>query len=227
MNPNQAVLIIGASGRTGSHLIQQLSSKHWHSRPQIYGFCRDPAKLDQSIKGLCHDVVQGNARSSTDIERALQESAADLIVVSIGNGDSVKKSDIRTESAKALVQVLGKPEYQHVHVLVVSSIGAGESRIKAGFGIGKLIEFHLRHVLKDHSGQEEAFLSSPMKDRTMIVRPIRGGDIPRCSSEVALPWNIIPSPGILCQPLGIWSGIAFDKCPSNFYRQLPVSILCA
>jgi hypothetical protein len=42
-----------------------------------------------------------------------------------------------------LVQVLGKPEYQDVHVLVVSTIGAGESRIKAGFGIGKFIEFHL------------------------------------------------------------------------------------
>jgi hypothetical protein len=26
-------------------------------------------------------------------------------------------------------------------------------------------------VLKDHSGQEEVFLSSPMKDRTMTVRP--------------------------------------------------------
>jgi hypothetical protein len=91
-------------------------------------------------------------------------------VVSIGNGDSVKKSDIRTESARTLVQVLNKPNYQHVRVLVVSSSGAGDSSIIVGFGIGKLIEFHLRHVLKDHGGQEAVFLSA-MKERTMIVRP--------------------------------------------------------
>jgi hypothetical protein len=33
-----------------------------------------------------------------------------------------------------------------------------------------MIEFHLRHVLRDHDGQEAAILSA-MKDRTMIVRP--------------------------------------------------------
>jgi hypothetical protein len=171
MKPSQAVLIIGATGRTGSCLIQQLSTKPASCRPQIFAFCRDPSKLDQNVKELCHGVIQGNARSPTDLERAIQRSQADLVVVSIGNGDSVKKTDIRTESAEALVQVLCKRIYKHVHVLAVSSIGAGGSGIKAGFGIGnKLIEFHLRHVLKDQDGQEAAFLSA-FKDRTMIVRP--------------------------------------------------------
>jgi hypothetical protein len=101
-----------------------------------------------------------------DLELAFQITKADLVVVSIGNGDNVKKSNIRTESAKALVQVLvGQRGYRHVHVLVVSRIGAGGSG-----GVGKLNEVHLRHVLEDHSGQEAVFLSH-MKDRTLIVRP--------------------------------------------------------
>jgi hypothetical protein len=101
-----------------------------------------------------------------DLELAIQITKADLVVVSIGNGDNVKQSNIRTESAKALVQVLvGQRVYRHVHVLVLSMIGAGGSG-----GVGKLTEFHLRHVLQDHSGQEAVFLSS-MKDRTLIVRP--------------------------------------------------------
>jgi hypothetical protein len=98
-----------------------------------------------------------------DLELAFQITKADLVVVSIGNGENVKKSNIRTESAKALVQVLvGQRVYRHVHVLVVSRIGAGSS--------GGLNDFHLRHVLEDHSGQEEVFLSY-MKDRTLVVRP--------------------------------------------------------
>jgi hypothetical protein len=55
--------------------------------------------------------------------------------------DSVKKTDIRStysSSEQALVKVvLLQPDYyQHVHVLVASSTGAGPSHIKVGFGIG-------------------------------------------------------------------------------------------
>ena len=173
MNQKNSALIIGASGRTGAQIIRQLDANtNKRNKLKVFAFCRDPSKLDPKTKAHCTGVLKGNARLSTDLEKAIQESEADLVVVSIGNGDSVKKTDIRTSSAQALVQVLSKPKYQHVQVLVVSSTGAGGSRIKVGFGIGRMIEFHLRHVLKDHNGQEAAFLSSSaMKNRTMIVRP--------------------------------------------------------
>merc|ERR1712125_6645 len=106
---------------------------------------------------------------------ALWETQANVVVVSVGAGDSVKKDDIRTKSAEALASVLtknGEEEFGRVRVLIVSSNGAGGSRILVGFGIGKLIEFHLRHILKDHNGQENAFRSSPLlQTRTCIVRP--------------------------------------------------------
>jgi putative NADH-flavin reductase len=166
---SKAVLIIGASGRTGNHIIQQVSQKDTN-KPKIFAFCRDPSKLDSDIIEKCAGIIQGDARKQDDLERAVTESKADLVVVSIGNGDSVKKSDIRTASAQALVNVLSKPNHRNIQALVISSTGAGGSRIIVGFGIGRMIEFHLRHVFKDHSGQEKTFLSS-MKDRTLIVRP--------------------------------------------------------
>jgi hypothetical protein len=112
----------------------------------------DPAKLNQNAKELSPGFIQGNAHSTSDLEHAIQQSHAGLVLVSISNGHSFKKSNIHTESAKALVEVLCMRVYCHIHVLVVSSIGAGGYGIKAGSGIGKLIEFHLCHVLKDYGG---------------------------------------------------------------------------
>jgi hypothetical protein len=69
----------------------------------------------------------------------------------------------------ALVQVLtSHPEFSEVKVVVVSSTGAGASTIKVGMWIGKLIEFHRRHILKDHNGQESSFAC--VKDRAFSVR---------------------------------------------------------
>ena len=166
---HQSILVIGASGRSGIEIMRYLS-KH-PSKPEVHAFCRDPNKL--CYQGghhiCCNTVVKGDARSAPDIESALSKTHAAIVIVSIGNGDDVSKTDIRTASAVALVQVLtSKPEFSDVQVVVVSSTGAGTSSIKIGMGVGKLIEYHLRHILRDHSGQEAAF--AEIKDRTMIVR---------------------------------------------------------
>jgi putative NADH-flavin reductase len=162
----QSVLIIGATGRTGLECIRHFASHQ--SNPAVHAFCRDEDKLDDKDKALCTSIVQGNARSPLDLQRALAETCADVVVLTVGNGDSVKPSDIRTASAYALVQVLEMPHYKRIRTVVVSSTGAGNSRIIVGGGLGKLISLHLRHVLADHTGQENAFRS--LRNRTTIVR---------------------------------------------------------
>jgi len=169
MNP-ESVLIIGANGRTGSQVIQEFDRKdEKHTRPEIYAFCRDDDKLDDDLKRKCRSVITGDARDSDDLKRALRQSNADLVVVCIGSSE--QKTDIRTASAQALVQVLQETSFRHVYVVVVSSVGAGNTPIKRGMGVGWLLKLFLRHPLKDHGGQEEAFLSSPLKTRTLIIRP--------------------------------------------------------
>jgi putative NADH-flavin reductase len=164
--PQQSILVIGATGRTGLECIRHFA-KH-QTNPAVHAFCRDTDKLAEKDKALCTTIVQGDARSPIDLERALAETHAEVVILSIGNGDSVKKSDIRTVSAQALAQVLKKPQYKRVRTVVVSSTGAGNSRIIVGAGLGKLISFHLRHVLADHTGQEAAFYS--LRNRTTVVR---------------------------------------------------------
>lgn len=162
-----SVLIIGATGRTGIECVRQLASHT--SKPKAHAFCRDSSKLSEQDKALCTSIVEGDARKESDLEHALRSANADVVIVCIGNGDSVSKTDIRTASAEALARVMLKAEFNHIHALVVSSTGAGSSKIIVGMGIGSLVSFHLRHVLKDHTGQEAAFRS--VMKRTTIVRP--------------------------------------------------------
>lgn len=65
-------------------------------------------------------------------------------------------------------------KFQDVRVVCVSSIGAGGSNIIVGFGIGSLIKFHLRKILRDHDLQEETFIDGmnvQKASRLLIVRP--------------------------------------------------------
>jgi len=64
-------------------------------------------------------------------------------------------------------------EFAHVKVVVVSSTGAGGTKIEVGFGVGRLLSFALRHVMHDHDNQELEFKSrmGDDRDRLLIVRP--------------------------------------------------------
>jgi uncharacterized protein YbjT (DUF2867 family) len=162
----QAVLVIGATGRTGLECVRHFANHQ--TSPAVHAFCRDVNKLDDKDKALCTSIVQGDAFSPIDLERALAQTRADVVVLCIGSGDSVKKSYNRTASAHAIAQVLKMPQNKRVSIVVVSSAGAGSSRIIVGGGLGKLISLHLRHVLADHTGQENAFRS--LQSRTTVVR---------------------------------------------------------
>ena len=167
MKTTQNILIIGATGGTGIELIRQLS-KH-PSKPKVHALVRDPSKLSSDDTKLCASVLTGDALQKADLTRALADSKADVVVVSIGNGPkNVSQTELRTKSAQALVEALqGFPQTK---VLCISSIGANDSRIKAGWGMGLMIEWYLQHILKDHTGQEKALLTA-MPDRVTVVRP--------------------------------------------------------
>ena len=164
-----SVLVIGATGGTGLQMLQQLYKLP--QQTQVHAFCRTPDKLNTHPK-VYHTIQTGNAKSPKDLEKAINETKADLIMLAVGNGASVKKSDTREACTRAIVQVLEKPSFSNIRMVVVSSQGAGTSKIKAGFGIGMLIAYHLKHVLSDHTAQEAIINNSPtVKSRTLVVRP--------------------------------------------------------
>ena len=163
------VLVIGASGRMGNELIRS-ADKEFKENVHIHAFVRDAAKLSDELKGKCASVVVGDATSRGDVQKALDETGADTVILAIGAGDSTAKTDIRERTAEVLMEVV--PE--GVKVAAVSSLGAGGSKIKAGFGIGMLLSFYLRHVIHDHNGQEASLknkFGGKADEQLLIVRP--------------------------------------------------------
>lgn len=171
---SQSILIIGASGRMGVEFINAANEKFTES-VTTHAFVRNPNKLSDETKGKCASVVVGDATKADDVRRAVQETEAGTVIISIGDGDNTGKTDIREKTAKVLMEVVQPgSEFEHVKVVVMSSQGAGGSKMKAGFGIGMLISFHLRHILADHNGQEAAFktgMGEQASSRLLIVRP--------------------------------------------------------
>lgn len=166
----QSILLIGATGRLGKELVTHLCSHH--SMPHVHAFCRTRPNDDWTQE--CTSIQIGDARKTIDLARALNNTKASVVIVAIGGGDSVKKTNIRRANAEALVRAIDMmPNLSHnIQVVLVSSIGAGPSKIKIGMGIGRLLSYHLRHVLADHSGQEATFRNKErLAERTWIVRP--------------------------------------------------------
>lgn len=164
----KSILIIGATSGCGLQFLRHLAGHK--SKPAVHVFCRNPSKLAESDKALCASIVTGDARKSQDIEQAMTKTRAELVVLATGSGNNLGKTDIRQATGEALVTVLKKQEYSSVKVVLLSSNGAGDSKIIVGFGMGKFVSYILRNVLADHTKQEAAF--STLSDRTLMVRPV-------------------------------------------------------
>ena len=129
-NNRQSILVIGATGRLGKQIVTQLLSHY--SRPCIHAFCRAAPKDDWTQR--CASIQVGDARKSSDLAGALKDTKASTVIIAIGEGDSVKKTDIRTANAESLVRAIEMTPNlsQNIQIVLVSSIGAGPSKIKMG-----------------------------------------------------------------------------------------------
>ena len=171
----KSVLIIGATGALGLQLLRHLSDES--NITEVHVMARNPDKLASSDQELTTSIQKGDARSSDDIEKALSVTGANYVILSTGNGHSLAKSDTRQATGLALATVLKQSEFANVQVVVMSSTGAGESKVISSWGYGTLLKIILRHILDDHTKQEAEFNAhKSLKKRTLVVRPTNLSD---------------------------------------------------
>lgn len=165
-----SILIIGSNGRTGITLI--LAASKQTPRPDVHAFVRNPASLPSQSETLCKSVQKGDALVVDDVHAALVTTKATHIIISIGaTANATGPTTVRGDSAKSITEALTK--YAHsVKVIIVSSLGAGGTHIKIGFGVGMALTHLLRHVIKDHNVQEQLFQTyfDDNKKQLLIVR---------------------------------------------------------
>lgn len=166
-NNSKSVLIIGATGSLGLQCLRHFAKEP--SIAEVHVFCRNPSKLSDSDKHLCKSIITGDAKNAQDVQKALAESKVDYVLLATGNGENLGKTNTREKTGQILAEAMSKPVFAHVKAIVISSHGAGDTKIVVGMGIGMLISYHLRHVLADHTRQEKFF--ADLMDRTLIARP--------------------------------------------------------
>ena len=152
------IALFGATGGTGQQLLAQaIKSGH-----QVTALVRDPAKLDRKNSALT--VIAGNVLQPADVDKVV--SGADAVICSLGN-TSNNPDMMVTQGTRNIIDAMQRLNVRRL--LVVSSLGVGDSKDQVPFFFKVLMKTALRKTMEDKEAQEAAVRASRL-DWT-IVRP--------------------------------------------------------
>jgi len=153
------IAVFGATGGTGKQVVQQALA----AGDQVAALVRDPAKL--AIGNANLNLVTGNVLDAAKVEETL--AGVDAVVVSLGN-TSDNPDFVVSQGTQVIVDAmkrLGQPR----RIVIVSSLGVGESKDQVPFAFKMLMSTVLRKPMEDKERQEALVKASGL-DWT-IVRP--------------------------------------------------------
>ena len=189
---NMDLLIFGATGATGQHLVRlALSSGH-----RVTAFVRDPDRLTATSPSL--RKVVGDVLQPASVEAALP--GHDAVLCALGTMPEAKADRPRRQpevpvcsvGTRNILDAMSK--HQCRRIVVQSSTSVGGSRATGSLGAGAFVRTVLRDVMNDKELQEAAIRAST-SDWT-IVRPVRMTDglaKGHVQSGERLRWNLLSS----------------------------------
>jgi uncharacterized protein YbjT (DUF2867 family) len=163
------VLVVGATGGTGRHVVRRLLERG----DAVRAFARRPADITERHERL--EVVEGEARDAASIDRAMQ--GVDAVISAFGPR-SLKKDDLQETLARNLVTAMRAHGVKRL--VNLSAWGAGDSAGKAGLFFAIIRNTILRHVYADKE-RGEALLLDPgfdyvnVRPGRLLDTPARGG----------------------------------------------------
>jgi uncharacterized protein YbjT (DUF2867 family) len=149
------LLVLGATGGVGRHIVDQaLAAGH-----EVHAVARSAP--DRSHERLSH------TRADATVPGALDEAVqgVDAVICAIGAGLSDRST--RTTATKHLLAAMQRHDVDRL--VLVSSLGAGDSYGRIGFATKAIVKTLLRNAIHDHDGQEAAVNASSV--RATILRP--------------------------------------------------------
>ena len=153
------IAVFGATGGTGQQVVQQaLAAGH-----SVSALVRDPSRLAAQDERLT--VVEGDVLDRAKVDETV--SGADAVIVSLGN-TSNNPDYIVSRGTEVIVDSMtaaGKP----MRLIVVSSLGVGESRDQVPFAFKMLMNTVLKKAIDDKERQEALVKASGFD--WIIVRP--------------------------------------------------------
>jgi len=161
------VIIFGATGKTGEHLVQQALN----AGLEITAFVRNPLKL-KTTHPLLH-VYEGDALDSTAVSQAIE--GHDAVISCLGSNTGLKKSTVLGEMGTIIVQAMKE---KHV-TRIVYLASAGIDKEIPGVS-GRLVMKLLGKVLADHRTAVDAIQANDLE--WTIARPMSLNDGPLIGS---------------------------------------------
>jgi putative NADH-flavin reductase len=154
------ILIIGATRGIGKALCEEaLADGH-----QVRVLARDPAKMTMQHDNL--EVVQGDVRNDQSVREAAR--GQEVVCSCIGVPITFSPVDLFSVAAATLIGVVQESVGQKL--IVVTGIGAGDSKGHGGFLYDKLFKpLFLKTIYEDKDREEELIMASGLD--WLIVRP--------------------------------------------------------
>jgi putative NADH-flavin reductase len=140
------VVIFGATGRTGKHLIEQaLAQGHF-----VTAFARSPSKLSMSHEQL--RVVQGDVLDAASVEKAVEGQEAVLCALGLNFG---APTTTLVKGTQHIIQAMKKHGVERI--LCVLTAGFLDER--ADSLMGKLLLWFYRFSAKEYLTQRDCNIS--------------------------------------------------------------------
>jgi uncharacterized protein YbjT (DUF2867 family) len=152
------VIVFGATGTIGKHLIEQSLEKGY----QVSAFSRNADKL-KDITSPNLTIIEGDVLNAKDVKDAVK--GHDAVCIALGSGKS-RDSVIRSQGTKIIIEAMKLNSVKRL--TCQSTLGAGDSNKHLNF-FWKNIMFgwFLKKVYLDHELQEEYVRNSGL-DWTLI-----------------------------------------------------------
>ena len=155
------ILIFGASGKTGHHLVSQAL----HRRYLVSAFVRDPSRLairDQNVK-----VFGGNVTDYQAVESAIKNQ--DAVLSALGASGPFKRDFTLVNGIKNIVAAM---QSQNVKRIIYQSyMGVTEHRDDFGLLINRIFPILIRNIIIDHESKE-AIIEKSRLDWTIVRCPM-------------------------------------------------------
>jgi putative NADH-flavin reductase len=138
------ILIFGASGKTGQHLVSQALEQGY----VVTAFARTPAKIKLQHQHL--NVVQGDIADYSLVETAVR--GQDVVLSALGAASPFKFDPVVVDGVGNIIKAM---EANNVsRFIYLSFIGVGEGRRGAGFVIRNIAPKLLKAEIEGHRQRE-------------------------------------------------------------------------
>jgi uncharacterized protein YbjT (DUF2867 family) len=161
------LLVLGGTGRAGRQLILEALERGY----QVTALARDPAQLSD-IQTQQLQVLRGDMTNAAQVEELLKQGF-DAVVCTLGVFQKSPGTPL-TDMTRHLVSAMKK--YGPARLVVMSSLGVGDSDGQGNLLVKFVTSRILKHVLVDKASQEVVLQESGL-DWT-VLRPPRLIDSP-------------------------------------------------